>query len=297
MIPSFPKNTPSFFADAETEYDPAKMVLFGVPYEESVSFRKGTKKGPLNIRQASWNFESFNIKTGIDFRDILIHDYGNLDIRENVDSEQMIPLVSSFAQRIMNEGKIPVVIGGEHTASVGIVQSLPKDCMVVVLDAHADFRDEYLKNRYSHACTLRRISEHVGNDNILLIGVRSAGKQEFEDLVDQGITYYDSYKIHDEGVADVIQDVIEKIHDKSVYLSIDIDSIDPGFAPGTGTPEPFGLHPFDILKIIDDCAKHLIGFDVMEVNPVYDHGETAILAAKIIRFGIECIYRENKWLD
>ncbi|MCK5345654.1 MAG: agmatinase, partial [Candidatus Heimdallarchaeota archaeon] len=238
MIPSFPKNTPSFFADAETEYDHAKMVLFGVPYEESVSFRKGTKQGPLSIRQASWNFESFNIKTGVDFRDILLHDYGNIDIRENVDSEQMIPLVSSLAQRLMNDGKIPVVIGGEHTASVGIVQSLPKDCMVVVLDAHADFRDEYLKNRYSHACTLRRISEIVGNDNVLLIGVRSAGKQEFEDLVDQGITYYDSYKIHDEGVTDIISDVIEKIHDKSVYLSIDIDSIDPGFAPGTGTPEP-----------------------------------------------------------
>ena len=289
MNSTFPPDTPAYFADAESSFDDAAFVLFGVPYEQTVSFRKGTKKGPLHIRQASWNFESFNPHTRIDLQDISIHDYGNLPSIEQKPSEEMIQQVKTFTKKIVQQNKTPIVLGGEHSISAGVIKAFPKNTSVIVFDAHADFRDNYQQNSFNHACTIRRIADHVGSENILICGLRSAGKKEYQMLKKENISIITSYEIHKQGIKSFQETIQEHTHGKNVFLSIDIDAIDPSFAPGTGTPEPFGLHPLTLIETIDSIASSIKGFDIMEVNPLFDTGQTALLAAKIIRHSIERI--------
>ncbi len=286
---SFPPDTPNYFADAESSFDEAAFVLYGVPYEQTVTFRKGTKQGPMQIRKASWNFESFNPHTTIDLQDIKIHDYGNLPSIEKVSSEEMIQHVKTFTKTIVQQNKTPIVLGGEHSISAGVLHGFPTNTCVIVFDAHADFRESYQHNPFNHACTIRRMADYVGAENMLICGLRSAGKKEYEMLRQENISIITAYDIYDQGIETFQKIIKQHIQDKNVFLSIDIDVIDPAYAPGIGTPEPFGLHPMNIIEIIDSITPSIIGFDVMEVNPLFDTGQTALLAAKIIRHTIERI--------
>ncbi len=294
MNSSFPKDTPTYFADAETGMKDAEFVLFGIPFERTVTFRKGTKNGPINIRQASWSFESFNLHTDIDLSTVALHDYGDLLEIDNLKPEEMIGHVRTLTDQILSHQKIPIALGGEHSLSAGVVEALPKETMVLVFDAHADFRDRFQKSSYNHACTIRRIADHIPHDNIIVCGLRSAGKNEYQELKQTSIQTITSYDIQQYGIDNYIDFIKSKLNNKILYISIDIDVIDPGFAPGVGTPEPFGLSPFDLISCINQFAAHIIGFDVTEVNPLFDTGQTSILAAKIIRHTIERIVSSGK---
>ena len=159
-----------------------------------------------------------------------------------------------------------------------------KNFSVLVLDAHLDFKDVYENNRESHACVVRRISDIVGVENIAVLGVRSGTKDEFEEGKKAGLFYLNSFEINKNGIDWALDQVLKKFKNKEVYITLDIDSIDPSYAPGTSTPEPFGLVPFDILNCIEKFSSQLIGFDIVEVCPPYDKGETAILAARLLRY-------------
>lgn len=289
MPSSFPSETPSYFADAEASRKNADFVIFGVPYEKTVTFRKGTDKGPLSIRKASWNFESFNIRTGIDLQNQRIHDYGDLACTDQMKPDKVNDMVKTFTSQLVQENRIPIVIGGEHSISAGIIHGFSKDIGILMFDAHADYRDSFESNRYNHACTTRRIADYIGNENILICGLRSAGKKEYRQLKQNKIKYVDAFEIYHNKMDQYTDEIASFFHHKKIYVSIDIDVFDPAFAPGTGAPEPFGLHPFDVLEGIDCIAEKIVGFDVMEVNPLYDHGQTAVLAAKVIRYTIEQI--------
>jgi len=289
MIDSLPKDFPNYFADAEVGYQDALFVIFGVCYDETSTFRKGSSHGPNAIRTASWNFESYNLLTGVNFRNIPVHDYGNVLLDAKAKPSEMVETVRTVADRFIKDGKIPILLGGEHSITPSVVHGFPKDIAVVSLDAHLDFREEYKGERFNHACTIRRVSDHVPIDNILVCGVRSAEKNEFDDALRLGLDIIDSIYINKKGMEPILSAIKRKFSGKKIYLTIDIDAVDPGFAPGTGTPEPFGLSPFDILTLIDEIADRLIGFDVVEVSPPFDHGETAMLAAKLVRYGIERI--------
>jgi len=281
---------PNYFADAEASFNQGDYVIFGVPYDKTGSFRRGTKKAPYSIRQSSWNFESYDLLSGIDLKDISIHDYGDLDISKNESFSDIKKKIVSFVDRIVKKNKIPIAIGGEHTISHPIVESIHKmndDVGVIIFDAHLDFKDSYENNPQSHACVSRRISEIVGVENIAILGVRSGTRDEFEYGKKQGLFYINSYDINNKGMEWAIEKTLDKFKDKRLYLTLDIDSIDPSFAPGTSTPEPFGISPFDILNFIEIFSSQIIGFDLVEVCPPYDHGETSLLAAKIIRYLIE----------
>jgi agmatinase len=289
MIDSLPTNFPSYFADAETSYKDALFVIFGVCYDQTSTFRKGSVHGPNAIRTASWNFESYNLLTGVNFRDLPVHDYGNVLLDENANPAEMVQIVKTVSERFVSDGKIPILLGGEHSITPNVVHCFPKDTAIVSLDAHLDFREAFKGERFNHACTIRRISDHIPIDNILVCGVRSAEKEEFDDALRLGLDIIDSITMHKEGIAPVISLIKKKFVKKKIYLTIDIDAVDPGFAPGTGTPEPFGIIPFDILNLMDEISDRLVGFDVVEVSPPYDNGETAMLGAKLIRYGIERI--------
>lgn len=287
MISFFPEDIPTYFADAEASFSESDLVLFGVPFDKTASFRSGTRLGPESIRKASWNFESFNFYTNVDLQKHFIHDYGDVIQPNELDLHEMINKVQMFTESILKQNKIPVLLGGEHSVTSAVVQSFPESIMVLSFDAHADFRDSYQNQTYSHACTLRRIVDHVGDDHVYLCGLRSAGRKEYEELVERNISFSDAYSFRSNDTAEIIQRIKSQFNNQPVYVSIDIDVFDPAFAPGTGTLEPFGLHPLDVLSIIDSVSSQIIGFDVMEVNPFFDHGETSFLAAKIIRHIME----------
>jgi len=282
-------NFPNYFADAESSFDDADFILFGVPYDKTSSFRPGAAKAPNKIREASWNFETFDFRTGIDLQDINIHDYGNLDV-ESDSTEKMLQKVNEFASKIVSSGKIPIAIGGEHSITPGIVKAFTKDVAVVSLDAHMDFRKEYEHDKNNHACVIRRISDHINIENIAVLGIRSADKEEFYDAKKQNLFYIDSFAIKEKGIKKAVDETKKHICDKSIYFTLDIDVIDPSFVPGTSTPEPFGISSFDVLECLRFFSPNIIGFDIVEVCPAYDNGESSLLAAKIIRIAIQSIW-------
>ncbi len=273
---------PNYFADAESDFNSSDFIIFGVPYDRTSSFRLGSAKAPYDIRQASWNFESFDIRKKVDFKKLKIHDYGDLKV-ENLNSEQMLKMVTEISSKILDNNKIPIAIGGEHSITPGIVKAFPKDIAVLSLDAHLDFRNEYENNINNHACSIRRISDYIPVENIAILGVRSAEKEEYDRANKLGLFYRDIFEIRSKGLQNIIKETKKYFGKKKVYFTLDIDAIDPAYAPGTSTPEPFGFTPFDVLEIINAFSKQFIGFDVVEVCPSYDHGQTAILAGRLLR--------------
>jgi len=283
-------NFPDYFADADSSFNEAEFVIFGVPYDKTSSFRFGASEAPNEIRRASWNFETFDLKTGVDFREIKVHDYGNIDVK-NDSPETMVKKVREFTSMLIEKKKFIVALGGEHSISMGIIQALPKDIAVLSLDAHFDFRNKYENEQFNHACVLRRVADQIDIRNIAVLGIRSAEKEEFEDAKKQNLFHIDSFTIREKGIKQALDKVKNHLKNKRVYLTLDIDVLDPAYAPGTSTPEPFGLTSFDILECIESFSSQLIGFDLVEVCPPYDNGETALLAARFVK----CVIEKN-WL-
>lgn len=286
---------PDYFADAESDFDEADFIIFGVPYDQTSSFRHGVDKAPREIRQSSWNFETFDLRTGVDLKKIKMHDYGNLDVK-NLNTKEMVEKLKGFTYKLLVKNKFPIAIGGEHSITPGIVKAYPNDIAVLSLDAHMDFREQYENDVNNHACVTRRIADHIDIKNIAIIGVRSAEKEEFEYVQKLGLFFIDSFSINKRGISETIKKTKGYLKDKKIYLTLDIDVVDPAYAPGVSTPEPFGLDPFDVLEFIEAFSSQLVGFDIVEVCPAYDHGETSILAAKLIRsiVGAICINNLTK---
>jgi agmatinase len=279
---------PKYFADADSIFNDSDIVIFGVPYDKTTSFRYGACEAPDKIREASWNFETYNIKTNFDLREVKFHDYGNINVKNDT-PETMIKKVKEITSKILKENKFPIAIGGEHSITPGIIQAFPKDIAVLSLDAHIDFREEYEKESYNHACVIRRIADHINIKNIAVLGFRSAEKEEFIEAKRQGLFYIDSYEIKKNGIQKTLEKTKNYLKNKKIYLTLDTDVLDPSFAPGVSTPEPFGLTSFDIMECIEFFRSQLVGFDIVEICPPFDYGETSILAAKIIRLVIENI--------
>jgi agmatinase len=284
---------PNYFADAESSFNDAFFILFGVPFEKTSSFRHGADKAPYEVRQASWNFERYDLRTGMNFEEILVHDYGDIDV-ENMTSKQIFEATRVFAASVLAKQKIPIAIGGDHSVTPGIIAAFPKDIAVVSLDAHMDFRQEYKNDIYNHACVIRRVADHIPLQNIAVLGIRSAEKEEYDQAQRQGLFFRDAFTINKTGIANIIQQTKTLLKGKKIYLTLDIDVVDPAYAPGTSTPEPLGLTPMQVIEVIEAFSPQLIGCDVVEVCPPYDQGQTAILAAKFIQTCISCIWKKRE---
>jgi len=279
---------PNYFADADANYEESDFVIFGIPFDKTSTFRKGADRAPDEIRKASWNFETYNYRTGFDIKNVKIHDYGNLDISNKKPFEMVIE-VKDFTKKLLRDKKFPIAIGGEHSVSSGIIPAYPRDIAVLSLDAHMDFRDTYEDEKYNHACVIKRISDHINVENIAILGMRSADKKEFLEAKEQNLFFIDSFEVKDMGIKKSIEKIRSKLNNKTIYLTLDIDVLDPCYLPATSTPEPFGLTTFDVDEIIKSFSKQLIGFDIVEVCPKYDSGISSLIAAKYIRSVIENI--------
>jgi len=261
---------------ADSSYEDSKYVVFGVPYDKTCTFRKGTRYGPSGIRDATANFESHMFEYKLDLIDINVHDAGDLDVGDATPGE-MVEHVNRFSKKIIADGKFPILLGGEHSVSPGCATAFD-DIVVLGIDAHADYYEEYDDDKDNHACAMRRMVDKFGEDRVLWVGVRSIGKEECECYP----RILDSLSIMKNGIEWAIAEIDKRLPNGKIYISLDIDGIDPAYAPGTGTPVPFGLTSLDVKRIIDHQAPRLVGFDVVEVSPPLDKGVTANLAASFV---------------
>ncbi|MEW5936948.1 MAG: agmatinase [Candidatus Thermoplasmatota archaeon] len=268
------------FADANSPLERAEAVVIGVCFEGTVSFRKGTACAPDAIRKEAHNFETFLMEHGVDLLEAEVHDAGNLTGFETVGA--MMAEVEKAVRALASGHRFIVVLGGEHLITVPTVKGLGAS-RVIVLDAHLDFRDDYEGERYSHACTSRRIAELVGTEHIYQIGVRSACAEELRDAEQMGLRFSTAKDVREAGIVEICAEAERLLGSGPLHLSLDIDVIDPAYAPATGTPEPFGLSPLDVKRVVERFAPRLVGMDVVEVCPPHDSGNTASLAARLIR--------------
>ncbi len=270
------------FADANSEYKKARYVICGVPFDDTSSFRRGSRYAPLEMRKNSYNFETYNHLFDIDLTDINIHDAGDLEVAQNIDDT--LNMISVHAGNFVDDGKIPVMLGGEHSLTLPFIKACKKkhpELECVILDAHLDLREEYEGERNSHACISRRILEDV-TKKYVSIGIRSGIREEYEYVKENKIKIFSSEDIFSTGIESMIHELHDYINGP-VYLSIDMDVIDPAFAPALGTPEPYGLTPRDVRTIISCLAPYIVGFDLVEITPSYDSGGTALLGARLVR--------------
>ena len=279
---------PEFFADAEAAFDDARFVIWGYPFDGTACFRKGAADGPEAIRHHSHNFESWLNELGLDLRDVPTHDWG--DVETVADQEANNSAIGEIVDRIGAAGKFPVGLGGEHSLTPPAVAALKQhypNLTVVILDAHLDYRDGYQGAKWSHAATTRRVSEIVGVECVRVIGVRSLSREEQQAARGDDLSYIET------GWADLrehLSDIVDAL-DGPLYLSLDMDAIDPAFAPGVGTPEPFGMTPYEVLQVLNFLSDRLVGFDCVETCPPADNGNTAALAARLVRHALGAVVK------
>ncbi len=268
------------FADAESSYNDADICIYGIPYDHTSCFRAGAREGPMAIRRSSYNFEQSHFEHG-NLPELNVYDYGDCD--DFILPEDMIDEVKFVMGPAIRDNKFTIAMGGEHSINIPIIQSFEENSIALIqIDAHLDSRDEYMGTANSHACIMRRAADHLGLDNVFGLGIRSISEEELDR--DDVVPYISAYDIHENGMKWAIEKALDSVKAEKIYLTIDIDGIDPAYAPGTGTPEPFGLHPYDIKKAINMIGDRLIGFDVCEVCPPADPtGATPVLAARLIK--------------
>jgi len=272
----------SCFSGFSKSINEARYVVLGVPYDQTSTFRSGSRFAPRAIRDASLNIETYSMRTDVDIEKVPIHDAGDLHVVDNL--EETLGRLGRITKDILSSQKVPVCIGGEHTIALGVVRSLPKSVGVVSFGAHGDLRDEYGGNRFSHATVLRRISEVVGTDGVFICGLRAICKEEMEFIQQHEIQKMSPWEIREIGLSKAAERVKAFTENfDHVYLIVDADALDPAFAPGVANPEFNGLTPHELVSLMSTVADdRLIGFDLVEVCPNYDTGATAVAAARII---------------
>jgi agmatinase len=281
------------FSGFFTEFNEAHYVIVGVPFDKTSTYRLGSNLGPKAIREASLNIETYSFRTGLDVEDLKICDLGDVQIAESL-AETLMRLKKVIAY-IVSEKKTPIILGGEHTITLGVVEALPSKTALVDFDAHFDLRDEYMFERYSHTTFMRRISEKIGTDRIFQTGIRAACKDELKYADSSGIRHMTSREILSKGWSETAKLIDNFLYSfPYFYITLDMDVLDPAYAPGVGNPEPEGISSSMLLDILQAiCNDKMICFDLVEVAPSYDTGVTAVQAAKII-FEVMCFKEKRK---
>jgi agmatinase len=270
------------FSGLGKSFDEAEFVVFGVPFDKTSTYRAGSKFAPSAIREASLNIETYSFRSKLDLEDASICDIGDLHVVDSVD--ETLRRLSAVEGEILKESKIPIAIGGEHTISFGTIRSFPRDVGIVCFDAHADMRDEYMGEKLMHATFLRRIIEDVGSDRIVHVGLRAVCREELAFIEKNHVRHFSMQELRDhdqeEGALSIRRAVSEF---EKLYVTIDMDAFDPGFAPGVGNPEPDGMWPDLFFTILTGlCDERVAGLDLVELSPNCDNGVTAPLAAKVL---------------
>jgi len=273
------------FGGVQRPFEKAKYVVFGVPFDVTSTYRTGARFGPNAVRQASLNIETYSFRAGIDVEDLALHDLG--DLHASTSPKRTVDMLKLVVADVLAAKKMPIAIGGEHTITLGMMKGLgakAEKTALVSFDAHLDLRKEFMGLTLSHTTFMRVINEEVKPAKIIEVGTRAVCKEELAYADGSGIDFFTSQQIREEGAAQIIQKLKEELAPyENVYLTVDMDVLDPAFAPAVQNPEPEGLDTHTLLDIVCGlCDRRVVGFDVVEVAPSYDQGISAVAAAKVI---------------
>jgi agmatinase len=271
-----------FFSGFQESFEKADYVILGVPFDVTSTYRTGARFGPLAIRNASLNIETYSFRTGLDVEKLKLHDLGDLHVTSKTD--ETLKRLTLVVKDIVNTQKTPVIIGGEHTMTLGAVKGLDTKTAVISFDAHLDFRNEYMNLKTSHTTFMRRINEQTRPETIIEIGTRAVCQEELNYAKKAGVKFFTTQHIRKAGAGETVNTIKKALANcKNIYLTIDMDVLDPAFAPAVQNPEPDGLSTevfFDLLQGL--CDNRITALDLVEVAPHYDSGATAALAAKTL---------------
>ena len=268
------------FIGFENSYEESKVVLFGAPFDGTSSFKPGSRFAPNIMREESWALESYSPYLDKDLEDLKLFDYGNLELPPG-DKKTALREIKEFTKKIVEDKKIPIMLGGEHLVSLATIKAISKtypNLHVIHFDAHTDLRQEYLGEALSHATVMRRVHDSLGDGRINQFCIRSGLKEEFQWA-----------KIHtnlEKFTFKTLNQCVSKLRNEPVYITIDLDVLDPSIMSGTGTPEPGGIDFHQMMEIIQELSKleNVVGMDVVELSPKYDiSGVSTSVACKVLR--------------
>lgn len=282
------KNVETFIG-CDSEYEESGIVLFGAPFDSTTSFRPGARFGSAAIRHESFGIETYSPYQDKDLTDIKVFDCGDLELSFGL-PEEALKDIEDQSRKILSDGKLPILIGGEHLVTFGSVKAVFEkhpDLQIIHFDAHCDLRDDYLGAKLSHACVIRRCHELVGDGKIHQFCIRSGDREEFLFAKD----HTDMHKFNFDGLQEVCDEL--KKNNTPVYFTIDLDCMDPSQFCGTGTPEAGGVSFTQLLDAIITVSKtNIVGADINELAPMLDNsGASTAVACKVLR---ELILSINK---
>jgi agmatinase len=274
------KQNVTTFIGFDKTFEQADAVLFGAPFDSTTSFKPGARFAPNVMREDSWAIESYSPYSDKDLEDLNLFDAGDLELPFG-NGAKSLRMIEAFVDEVVESGKVPIMLGGEHLVSLAPIKSLAKkydDLHILHFDAHTDLREDYLGEKLSHASVIKRAWNVVGDGKIFQFCIRSGLKEEFE--------WAKSHTHLEKFTYGTLKTSIEKIKDKPVYITIDLDVLDPSVMPGTGTPEPGGINFLQLLEIIEafKTLQNVVGFDIVELSPKYDlSGISTAVACKTLR--------------
>jgi len=267
------------FIGFEGSFEESRVVLFGAPFDGTVSFRPGTRFGPPIVRNDSYGLETYSPYMMMDLEDYKLCDGGDLDFPFG-NKDRVLDMIYDQAKEILEANKVPFMVGGEHLVTYPAARAaLEKydDLVFLHFDAHADLRLDYMGEKLSHATVMQLVYQMTGKDRIYQFGIRSGTKEEFDFAKDHTIMEkFDCKTLHK---------VISSLKDKPVYVTIDLDILDPSIFSGTGTPEPGGID-FKTMQeaLVMMKSLNIVAADVVELSPQYDtSGVSNAVAGKVIR--------------
>ncbi|WP_456273014.1 agmatinase [Bacillus sp. AK031] len=271
------------FIGSHPSYEESKVVLYGMPMDWTVSYRPGSRFGPTRIREVSIGLEEYSPYLDREMHEVKYFDAGDIPLPFG-NPQKSIDVIEDYIDGLMQDNKIPFGMGGEHLVSWPVMKAVAKkhsDLAIIHMDAHTDLREHYEGEPLSHSTPIRKIAEHIGPENVYSFGIRSGMKEEFQWAKENGM------HISKFEVLEPLKEILQKLAGRPVYVTIDIDVLDPAHAPGTGTVDCGGITSRELLASIHEIARsevNVVGADLVEVAPIYDASEqTANTASKLIR--------------
>ncbi|ANU22370.1 agmatinase [Planococcus donghaensis] len=271
------------FIKSHPNYEESKAVLYGMPMDWTVSYRPGSRFGPNKIREVSIGLEEYSPYLDRELGDVKFFDAGDIPLPFG-NPEKSLAEIETYVHTLLADEKIPMGMGGEHLVSLPVMKAVASkydDLAIIHFDAHTDLRENYEGEEYSHSTPIRKIADHIGPKNVYSFGIRSGMKEEFDWAKENGM------HISKFEVLEPLKEVLPTLEGRNVYVTIDMDVLDPAHAPGTGTVDAGGITSRELLASIHAIAAsgvNVVGFDLVELAPVYDHSDqTANTASKLMR--------------
>jgi agmatinase len=267
------------YISANASFEESRGVILGCPYDGSASFRPGARFGPSAIRKASWGIETFSPYFQRDLTQCSIHDMGDLELPLG-EKKISLSLIRKAMGQILSKKKFPILLGGDHLITLPILEEIlpihPR-LHIIQVDAHADLREDYLGESLSHSTVMRKVVDHLGEGRLFQIGIRSGTEDEFKVARRmKSIVSLDPTSL---------SSMMKRLRNQPVYITLDLDVIDPSLLPGVGTPEPGGLTFQELISLLKKLQTlHVVGFDMVELTPDYDPtGISSVTSSVILR--------------